>query len=387
MPVSQAGRRLTLLGASTIARRRQLRERAGALVDEVDWSELADVLRRRRLLAALGPRMVELADGRASEDFVEALEQAIVAGRRQGAFLQLVCQRVMALLAEAGIASTPLKGPMLSEAIYGDPGRRVSGDVDVLVAPERLIEAVNVVRTLGYGKPIDRIEQSGLPDLHFVLVDEQDRFPPVELHWRVHRYERDFARERLLPPVASAPDWRPEPVDELIALLLFYARDGFVDLRLASDVSAWWDAYGHTLERGALDERLRIYPALARVVQVAAEVAGKVVGVPTEEIFLQRPSLGVRGHIATRLANPNPHGSYAQLYADMGLIDGLLAPPGGFGAFVRRQLLLPRDVLAELDRKAPKRKARSPLVRAVGMLGRYALTMSRLALNREESLL
>jgi len=79
-----------------------------------------------------------------------------------------------------------------------------------------------------------------------------------------------------------------------------------------------------------------------------------------------------------RLANPNPHASKSQLYAEMGLIDGLLTPPGGLGAFVRRQLLLPRDVLDELDRRAPKRRPRSTIGRGVGVLGRYGLTMTRL---------
>ena len=387
MTLPQAERQLILLSAGIAARRQDMREHAGRLMAEVDWSQLAETLRLRRLLPALGPRIVELAEGRASDGFATAVDHAIEAGRRQGVFLQLVSLRVMAALADAGIRSTPLKGPLLGEAIYGDPGRRLSSDIDLLVAPHHLHTAVQVVRGLGYEAPTDHVGQGGLPLLHFALLHERGELPPVELHWRVHWYERSFARERLLPPTEGpVGDWRPAPADELAALLLFYARDGFIDLRLASDLSAWWDVYGAELPPGAFDELLRVYPALARAIPVAVKVAEKMVGLPARQIIEDMPKPGLRERMAVRLANPNPHSSQSQLYADMGLIDGLLMPPGGFGAFVRRQVLLPREVLDELDRHAPKRRARSSLGRGAGMLGRYGLTMTRLALAPDKTL-
>jgi len=305
--------------------------------------------------------------------------QAITAGRRHGAVLQIISLRVMTALADAGIRSAALKGPLLGEAIYGDPGRRLSSDIDLLVSPEQLQAAVEVVRGLGYDAPTDYVERCGLPRLHFALVHERGELPPVELHWRVHWYERTFARERLLPPTCDQQDgWRPAPSDELVALLLFYARDGFVDLRLASDLSAWWDACGADLPPGAVDELLGVYPALARVIRAAVKAAENTVGLPAAQIIGHMPKLDLRERMAVRLANPNPHASQSQLYADMGLIDGLLMPRGSFGAFVRRQVILPPEVLDELDRRAPKQRARSPLNRGVGMLGRYGLTAARL---------
>jgi Uncharacterised nucleotidyltransferase len=378
MTHSQAERQLILLSAGTAARRRAMRERAEPLMADVDWSRLVETLRLRRLLSALGPRIVELAEGRASDDFAAAVEQAIQAGRRQGAFLQLVSLRVMAMLADAGIRSTALKGPLLGEVIYGDPGRRLASDIDLLVAPEQMQAAMEVVRQLGYAAPTDYVQDCGLPQLHFLLVHERQKLPPVELHWRVHWYERNFASERLLPPAGDPlGDWRPAPADELAALLLFYARDGFVDLRLATDLSAWWDVFGVDVQPGALDELLRVYPALARVIPVAAKVAEKVVGLPATQIISDMPKLGLRDRMAVRLANPNPHTSQSQLYADMGLIDGLLAPPGGFGASVRRQVLLPREVLDDRARRA-ERPARSPLSHSARVLTRYGLAMTRL---------
>lgn len=352
-----------------------MRELARRLTVEMDWSRLAETLRWRRLLPTLGPRILELAEGCASYDFGAEVEQAVTVGHRHGAFLQLVSQRVMAALADAGIRSAVLKGPLLGESIYGDPGRRLSSDIDLLVAPEQLQAAIEVVCGLGYDAPTDYVERDGLPWLHFALVHKQGELPPVELHWRVHWYERSFACERLLPPTRDQQDdWCPALVDELMALLLFYARDGFIDLRLATDLGAWWDVHGTELPPGAIDERLCIYPGLARVISAAVKAAENTVGLPAVQILGKGQRLDPRQRMAVRLANPNPHSSWSQLYADMGLIDGLLIPKGGLGAFVRRQVILPPEIL----RRAPKRRARSSMWRGAGMLGRYGFTMTRL---------
>jgi hypothetical protein len=384
MASSQAERQLILLSAGTTARREAMGERAERLTAETDWSRLAETLRVRKLLTTLGPRIVELARGRASEDFAAAVEQATATGRRHGAFLQLITLRAIATLADAGIRSVALKGPLLGEAIYGDPGRRTSGDIDLLVSPEQLHAAVGVVRGLGYGAPTDHVYDGGLPLLHFALVHERGKLPPVELHWRVHWYEESFARERLLPPAMDPLGaWRPNPADELAALLLFYARDGFVGLRLACDLGAWWDLYGAELAPDALGELQHIYPALARVIPVAVEVAERMVGLPAARIVGDMPRLGARERVAARLANPNPRSSLSQLYADMGLIDGLLMPSGGFGAFMRRQVLPPPEVLDQHAQHSARRRARSSLGRGAGVLGRYGLTMARLMRPRE----
>ena len=379
MSSSRAERQLILLSAGTAARRLLLHERAERLIAEVDWQRLAETLRRRRLLTVLGPRVLELAEAGADDGFASVVRQAVDAGRRHSAFLQLVSLRIVAMLADAEVRCTVLKGPLLGEAIYGDPGRRLSSDIDLLVSPEQLSAAVQVVRGLGYDAPTDYVREDGLPQLHFTLLHERGELPPVELHWRVHWYEHSFARERLLPAaVDPSGQWRPPPADELAALLLYYARDGFVGLRLASDLGAWWDVHGAELGPGALGELPRLHPALARVIPAAARVAEKTVGLPAARILGGAGRLDLRERMAVRLANPNPRSSRPQIYADMGLIDGLLMPPGDFGAFVRRNLLPPPEVLEKQARDAARQHARTPLGRGVGMLGRYGLTMTRL---------
>jgi Uncharacterised nucleotidyltransferase len=378
MSRSRAERQLVLWSAGTAARRVATSEHARTLAPGVAWEDFTNALRARKLLTTLGPRIVELTNGLDTRDFSAAVQDALSKARRQGAFLQLVALRTVEMLARAGIRSSALKGPLFGEAIYGDPGRRLSSDIDLLVVPEQLHDAVGVLRELGYEPPMDHVDSDGLPLLHFALGHGLSELPPVELHWRVHWYERSFARDRLLPPDGGIGSWRPEPAAELAALLLFYARDGFIDLRLASDISAWWDAYGADLPRDALGHLLRDYPPLTRPVCVGLAVAEQMVGLPTEQIMAEPPRLGRRERMAVRLANPNPDASRSQLYADMGLIDGLLSPRGGFGAFVRRQVFPPREVLDQHARHGARRRRRSSLGRGAGIVARYGLTMTHL---------
>lgn len=334
-------RRLILLAASTRERREAQAEEMRSLAANVDWDRLVNALRARHLLASLGPRLVPFATD--EEEIGATVEGAIEAGRRQSAFLQLVARSAVAALAEAEIPAVTLKGPDLGEAIYGDPGKRLSGDVDLLVPPGSLARAVEVVQGLGYGAPGDPTDGDGLPLLHFALLHAKGDLPPIELHWRIHWYETAFAAERLLPPDAgSAAGWRPCPRDQLAALLLYYARDGFLDLRLAADLAAWWDRFGGELDPGALAEVSGSYPALGPPIRAGALAAERVVGLPAAGL-LGSGRAGRRERLAVRLADPFPRVGEKQAYAEMSLVDGLLAPPGSLGTFLRRQLVAPAE--------------------------------------------
>jgi hypothetical protein len=339
---SEAERRLVLLAAGTDRRRQERAAEMLALSKTVDWEQMATALRARHLLASLGPRLLDLST-HAGASFGEAIEEATLLGRRQSAYLQLVAHSAVADLAAEGIPATVLKGPDLGEAIYGDAGRRFSTDIDLLVAPKHLLPAVEIIRTRGYLPPEDFVDGWGLPLLHFALAHENGGLPSIELHWRIHWYEGSFARERLLPPGGSPdPGWHPAPRDQLGALLLYYARDGFLGLRLAADLAAWWDRFGNEVDEGAIGQVSRDYPALGRVLRAAVLAGEQVVGLPARRLTgPARPAS--RERLARRLADPFPRVGEKQAYAEMSLIDGLLMPPGNLIPFIRRQVLVPAE--------------------------------------------
>ena len=369
---------LILASAAVAARRDCSRTRAAALARGVDWERLVAMLLARRLLPQLGERILQSAGEDAPASFVAAVERALSQTRHQAALLQLVGARVRRALDAAGIRSLALKGPFLAEAIYGDPGRRASGDIDLLVAPGELQAAVTVARASGYASPTDHVPRGGLPLLHYTLHHERFQAPPLELHWRIHWYEREFARDMLARSIEDPPyGLRATPIDELAGLLLFYARDGFHDLRLATDIATWWDSCGGSIAPGALGELTARYPALERSLLCAASTAERVVGLPSEPLLGAGRRLRIRPRLAARLANPDGRGAATQSSADVALVDWLLSAPGGQLEFIRRQLLPPREVLGKRARARRERRV-SPLGHGMRVLLRCGLSVAHL---------
>jgi hypothetical protein len=370
-----AEQELLLRSAATGARREAEREQLETLLARVDWSDLGELLGQSRLLPTLGPRIVASAGDRVDPGFRAAASEAVEAVRRQDALLLLMGQRLEETLRARGIATAPLKGPALGEELYGEAGRRLSSDIDLLVPAERLGEAAEAAASLGYEEATDPVGEDGLPLLHLAMPHPE--LPAVELHWRIHWYEERFARERLLPPAGAEAAWRPQPVDQLVALLLYYARDGFSGVRQACDLAAWWDRFGAELGDGELEARLDAYPQLRPAVTAAARVADRMVGLPSGRL-LTGSGLGARGRLAIALADPRPYATTQQLYAEIALIDGLLTPRGGFRSYLHRQVTPSAEVIRDHTDKGLGAHETSRLGYALRILGRYALALGRL---------
>ena len=155
-------------------------------------------------------------------------------------------------------------------------------------------------------------------------------------------------------------DWRPAPADELAALLLYYARDGFAGLRLAADIAAWWDANGRGLPDGALDDLVGAYPALAR------QSSARPWRPPRRRSGCRRASSatndagsGAASGWRWRWRTRTPAAARRSCTPRWGCSTRLLAPRGGLPAFARRQLLPPRSALASPGPRGGPRRPRS----------------------------
>jgi Uncharacterised nucleotidyltransferase len=371
--------RLILLSAAPASRRANAGAQLRELCAEADWERLQAMLAARRLLALLGERILTAGGGLAPAQFAQAVERAKQDARRHGQFLQLLAARVTSALTNAGVASLLLKGPALGELLYGDAGYRQGSDVDVLVAPGDLPRAIAVAVGLGYEPPDDPLARDGLPQLHCTLSHAEGLLPDLELHWRVHWYERSFATDMLRRSSPAADGTRePTAIDGFVSLLLYYARDGFVDVRLLADLIAWWERFQAELPAGSLDRTVREYPALRRALLAALLAGESLSGAPLRNLVGEPRRSELRVRLAARLANPNPRQSLTQLHADVALVDGLLSPPQGRAEFVRRQLLISKDLLEYRARRAQREQVGTPLGHGLRVLARNLLAMPRM---------
>jgi hypothetical protein len=242
-------------------------------------------------------------------------------------------------------------------SIHGDPGLRPSSDIDLLVDTRDLERAVAGLERSEYRLVDGDLGSGRRPPLHYGLAHDKGWFPPVELHWRVHWYERRFSialleRSRLGPGDVR----RAEAADELAMLLLFFARDGFIGVRYAADIAAWWDACGQSLAPLALDAIAGRHPALRRALTVASIQAERLVGVPARQFISVPSTLDVRGRLALRLVNWSRRGDRDQVASNRVLVDWLLAPKGGQREFARRFLLPSADSVVRYEQVPEHRR-------------------------------
>jgi hypothetical protein len=159
-------------------------------------------------------------------------------GRRHAASHHLLVRDVLtrlgSVLDTAGIPWLVFKGPVLSSAVYCEPGMRRYSDVDVLVPPARFADAVAALESAGYRNPITLWS----PQVYYrsgAIAFESGRIS-IDLHWHVmYKYqdrrwyrvdpEQLFARRRTVD-IGGQSCATFDDVDTVFHLALHAAREG-----------------------------------------------------------------------------------------------------------------------------------------------------------------
>lgn len=359
-PESELLRRL----CHTASARAEAADRIAELAGRVDFDVLTSLAMEQLLLPLAAHRLEESCPGLAPDGFREAAARQARQARFRGTLHQTLAASLVARLEDAGIRAVPLKGPLLAEALYGDPGLRPSGDLDILVDPAQLDAAVDVVMANGYGPTTDLVWQEGLPLLHHGLPPERPDLPPVDLHWRIHWYETSLSASMLGRSEAN-PVWgrRLQAEDELTALLLFYARNSFIGLRLAADLAAWWDTRGQELSEPPLRPAIEAHPELRRAITGAAVAAQRLVAFPAERALGERAPVDRRTERAVRLTNWDLRGPQGDWQTVCAAVDWLLAPPRHLGSFARRYWFQPTEAIARTYGRSPDARVSNAVLR------------------------
>jgi Uncharacterised nucleotidyltransferase len=310
---------LTWLLAGTAERRAQAADRIGELAGSVSYEAVAAEMDRHRARLILGGRDQALDDLAGPVGLHAMLFEALT-------------QQAARTLEGAGIRALPLKGTALSLRAHGDPSLRISEDIDLLVDRDRLAPAIETLHELGY----DYDPHEPRSAVHTVLRPEDPGLPRVEVHWRVHWYGDAFAG-RLLDSSALDEDGIrvASPSAELVALMLFYAKDGFAGLRLPLDLGAYADRQRAELDAAEIADLITGDREIGSAVATAGVVARDVVGL---DMPILQPPLSARQGRAARLANWSLQGDADQIAATVRLVDALLTPPGTRLRFARNRL-------------------------------------------------
>lgn len=90
------------------------------------------------------------------------------------------------LLKKGGTEPVILKGPALGHLVYPDPGLRIGSDIDILVRPGEVRDAIALLAAAGYRPHVDSHAISPHVFHHMVLLPpDRTEMLAVEVHWRL----------------------------------------------------------------------------------------------------------------------------------------------------------------------------------------------------------
>jgi hypothetical protein len=328
---------LTLALTAAAAARRERAQAIAALATAVDQRLLAELLARHDVLALLGARLQAAAPGAVGSELAERINHAVDANARRAVVLEAVLSQVLGVLEGRGISAVPFKGPTLARRAHGDAALRSAGDLDLLVSPDDLHPAVSALVAQGYAVRSDPERPDGLPELHYRLDHPEPWGPRIELHWRVHWADERHGEAIVsrAAPAGAGGSLTPAASDDLAMLLLCYARDGFVGVRLAADIAGLWDRLGADLGPNALEPFAVAHPDLVPALASAALVAQTTAAVPAGVLFSES-TLRCAPKRALRLADPLALSDPQQLRAQTVLIEQATIPRTERPGFRRR---------------------------------------------------
>ena len=198
-------------------------------------------------------------------------------------------RRISAALSGAGLRHWPLKGPGLSERLYGDIGVRQVADVDLLVEPASLARADALLAGLGYARQSSGAIEN-LARAQELLYVRNGTTPAtyLDLHQRLLPYVR---RDALAANVFAAGMTRE---NLLLYLCANQITHRFARLRYLCDVAAFVGREGAAVDWDAavaLARRMPWGPGIGFALEWAAEyVPGAI---PAEVLrALRRNPLG-----------------------------------------------------------------------------------------------
>lgn len=235
------------------------------------------------------------------EEMAERLRAYRRANLARNLWLRQTALRTIELLQAAGIAAIPLKGPLLAESLYGNPGLRQCHDVDILVRHADVPAARDTLMSAGYSSvsPLTagQFRQLLRHNCEYQLRSSDGAL--VELHWRLlpRYFSVDFPEPELWEHAGTGAGGTTSlsPLNLFLALLINGGKERWARLITICDL-AWTMRANPELDWDMVRERARRL-GIERWVGMGLAIAQRLFGAQPP------PSLAARDPVADHLAD------------------------------------------------------------------------------------
>jgi len=155
------------------------------------WSKVLSLLKSHWILPLLywqiGTLQPEL---RPPEDVLLKMRKSFLVSRVRCFHMEKQLSKIIKAFHDGGIRPLVLKGPALALSIYPDPAIRPSSDLDLLVLPEHMLRARDILEQLDYkglGKRFENCKDFYSEETFVPQKDKREN-RVIELHWDLHSF-------------------------------------------------------------------------------------------------------------------------------------------------------------------------------------------------------
>ena len=151
-----------------------------------EWSRLLTFLRAHWIIPLLYRVIGSLpTECRPPETITNELRQDFLVSVVRSLHMERQLGEIITAFSEQSVRALVLRGPALAFSLYPDPAMRPSGDLDLLVMPEQVIQARGILESLGYRCLAKRFETARdfFREECFIHQEKPGNKFPVDLHW------------------------------------------------------------------------------------------------------------------------------------------------------------------------------------------------------------
>lgn len=163
----------------------------------IDWERVLERANTQKVLPLLARQLLAACRDLLPPELEAYLRSSALTVAHQNLLLTAELLRVLSMFGRHGIEAFPFKGPALAAQVYGNPGLRRFGDIDVWIRPESFLRARELLLAEGYipfEPPPDEVLPYYTDTHHEYGFTSSNGLVHLELLWRV--IERPFAFPR-----------------------------------------------------------------------------------------------------------------------------------------------------------------------------------------------
>jgi hypothetical protein len=158
--------------------------------EKIDWSRFIKLVVKHRVVPLIMEQL-KTYDLSIPDKTWEALKKVQFDNSLNSLKLTVELIKITELLHQDGIEFIPLKGPAISQDLYGDPTIRMYKDLDLIVRKQDINRTLTALETLGYkakdpfGDWSTKRKRLFEKSIHHINVFQEEKSIEIELHWRL----------------------------------------------------------------------------------------------------------------------------------------------------------------------------------------------------------